>query len=100
MYIPPSKRAAMKHLRLALRSAVRKMPKRALLSAYCSLAYLYPGSHPDGIEDWDGPKDLMRITREARRRADAELLTGNEQHLYQATKVAIERVLDEARMER
>jgi len=89
----------MKHLRLALRSAVRKMPKRTLLRAYCSLAYVYPGFHPDGIKDWKGPKDVMRIAREAWRRAGAEQITDNELYPYQATKAAMARALDEARME-
>lgn len=99
IYIPPSRKAAEKRLSSTLRGAVRKMAKRDFLKAYCSLAYLYPGFHPDGIDDWDGPRDILRIAREAWRRADAEQLTDNELYPYQATKAAIARARDELRAE-
>ncbi|HWQ90043.1 MAG TPA: hypothetical protein VN673_00110 [Clostridia bacterium] len=91
---------AEKHLRAALRGAVRRMPKRDFLRAYCSLAYLYPGFHPDCIDDWDGPTDILRLAREAWRRAAASQLTDNELYPYQATKAAIARGRDEAATER
>jgi hypothetical protein len=100
IYIPPSSRTAEKHLKSALRGAVRKMPKRGFLKAYCSLAYLYPGFHPDGIDDWDGPKEVLRIAREAWRRAGAAQLTDNELYPYQASKAAIVRARQEAGIER
>jgi hypothetical protein len=100
IYIPPSRRTAEEHLRSALRGTVRKMPKRDFLKAYCSLAYLYPGFHPDGIDDWNGPRGILRIAREAWRRANAAQLTDNELYPYQATKAAISRARQEARIER
>ena len=100
IYIPPSRSAAEKHLRLALRGAVRKMAKRDFLKAYCSLAYLYPGFHPDGIDDWDGPKAILRLAREAWRRAGGAQLTDNELYPYQASKAAIVRARQEAGIER
>ncbi len=100
IYIPPSRNAAERHLRSALRGAVRRMPKRHFLKGYCSLAYLYPGFHPDEIDDWDGPRDILRIAREAWRRAGAEQLTDNELYPYQATKAAIARALNEIRTHR
>src|SRR6516164_3346028 len=86
IYIPPSKVVAERLVQSALGSAVRRIPKRNFLKAYCSLAYLYPGFHPDFIEEWEGPKDLMRIAREARRREKAGELTDNELYPYQASK--------------
>lgn len=100
IYIPPSERVAEKHLRAALRGAVRRMPKRNFLKAYCSLAYLYPGFHPDGIDDWDGPKTILRIAREAWRRARAAKVSDNELYPYQATKAAIARARAKAKAER
>ena len=86
IYIPPSLRAAEKHLRVALTADVQKVSKSDFMKAYCSLAYLYPGFHPDGIDDWDGPTDILKIGREAWRRAEAGELTDNELYPYQATK--------------
>jgi len=100
IYIPPSREAAEKHLRSAVRGAVRKMPKEDFLKAYCSLAYLYPGFHPDGIDDWDGPTDVLRIAREAWRRARAEQFTDNELYPYQATRAAIVHALGKMRAQR
>jgi hypothetical protein len=99
IYIPRSRETAERHLRSALRGGVRGVPKRDFLKAYCSLAYLYPGFHPDCIDDWDGPKAVLRIAREAWRRAGAAQLTDNELYPYQATKAAIARARAEARAE-
>jgi hypothetical protein len=86
IYIPPSLRAAEKHLKEALASDVEKLSKQDFMKAYCSLAYLYPGFHPDGIDDWDGPTDILKLGREAWRRVEAGELTDNELYPYQATK--------------
>ena len=91
IYIPATRDAAMRHVRSALRGGVRKMPKRDFLNAYCSLAYSYPGFHPDSMDDWDGPKHLLRIAREAWRRAGSGQLSDNELYPYQATQAAIAR---------
>jgi hypothetical protein len=71
------------------------MPKRDFLKAYCSLAYLYPGFHPDGIDDWDGPEEILSIAREAWRRADRGELSDNELYPYQATKAGLACGIDE-----
>jgi hypothetical protein len=99
IYIPPSRKTAEKHLNSAVTGRVRGLSKRDFLKAYCSLAYLYPGFHPDGIGDWDGPPDILPIAREAWRRAIAGQLTDNELHPYQATKAAIVQARHGARMD-
>jgi hypothetical protein len=86
IYIPPSLRAAEKHLKQALASDHKKLSKLDFMKAYCSPAYLYPSFHPDCIDDWDGPKDILKLAREAWRRADDGDLTDNELYPYQATK--------------
>jgi hypothetical protein len=88
VYIPPSRKKAERHLESAMRGALWEMPKWDFLKAYCSLAYLHPGFHPDGINDWDGPKNILRIAREAWRRAGAAQLPDKELYPYQATKAA------------
>lgn len=86
IYIPPSMRAAEKHLKAALACDVEKMAKPDFMKAYCSLAYLYPGFHPEGIDDWDGPTDVLKLGREALHRAESGELSDNELFPYQATK--------------
>ena len=86
IYIPPSLQAAEKHLKSALAADVGKLSKPDFMKAYCSLAYLYPGFHPEGIDDWDGPTDIFKLGREALRRAEAGELSDNELFPYQATK--------------
>ena len=86
IYIPPSLRVAEKLLKQALTSDVKKLSKTDFMKAYCSLAYLYPGFHPDSIDDWDGPTDILKLGREAWRRAKAGKLTDNELYPCQATK--------------
>jgi hypothetical protein len=100
MYIPASAEAAERHLRIALSGRLRAMAKREFLRAYCSLAYTYPGFHPDCIGDWDGPREVLRIAREALRRAGAGQLTDNELDPCQATKAAIVCAGREAGIER
>jgi hypothetical protein len=100
IYVPPSMKTAERHLNSALGERIREMSKRDFLRAYCSLAYLYPGFHPDGIDEWDGPRDVARVAREAWRRAVDGQLTDNELYPYQATKAAIVHARHEARTEK
>ncbi len=51
IYIPPSCKTADKHLALALSRNLKILSKTDFIRAWCSLAYLYPGLHPDGYED-------------------------------------------------
>jgi hypothetical protein len=69
------------------------MPKETVVRAWCAIAYLYPGLHPDGCEDFESgwPRVLRRFAAEAWRRADAGELTDNELYCYQACKARITR---------
>jgi len=95
IYIPPSRQAAETHLREALAGRLETMTPVEFMKAYCSLAYLYPGFHPDGMDDWEGPQDVLPVAREAWRRAEAGELNDDELYPYQATKAAISQARQE-----
>lgn len=56
------------------------MPKKDFVSAWYSVAYIFPGLHPDGYEDADSgwPRVLKRFAEEAWRRAGVGELTDEE----------------------
>src|SRR5436190_13847540 len=91
IYIPPSCRTAEKHLAIAFKRKLHSLTATEFVRAWCSLAYLYPGLHPDGFSSrgsgW--PKALKRIAAEAWRRADAGKLTDNQLYCYQACKARL-----------
>src|SRR5262245_13528032 len=91
IYIPPSSRTAEKHLTLALKHKLRSLTKVKFLRAWCSLAYLYPGLHPDGYQSCDSgwPKTLKPIAAEAWRRARAGEITDSQLYCYQACKARL-----------
>jgi hypothetical protein len=91
IYIPPSCERADKHLSAALTGSPSNLTKLEFIRAWCSLAYLYPGLHPDGYEDGDSgwPEDLKPIAAEAWRRARAGKLTDNELYCYQVCKARL-----------
>ena len=72
-YVPNSFRAAGRQVRMALAKATEAIPTSCLVRAWCSVAYLFPGLHPDGFEvaksGW--PPALRRFAAEARRRLEA-----------------------------
>jgi hypothetical protein len=72
-YIPDSTRTAAAQLRLALTRPLETLPKPDFIRAWSSIAYLFPGLHPDGFEDADSgwPRALRRFAAEAWRRAEA-----------------------------
>lgn len=82
IYIPESKQAAGANLRLALAHPLAHLPKVDFVRAWSSIAYLFPGLHPDGFEDSDSgwPRSLRPFAAEAWRRADADGL--NDDELY------------------
>jgi len=72
-YIPDSARTAATQLRLAIEQPLEKLPKADFIRAWSSIAYLFPGLHPDGFEDAESgwPRVLRRFAAEAWRRAEA-----------------------------
>ena len=70
-----------------------KLPRRDFLRAWCSIAYLYPGLHPDGYESADSgwPRVLKRFAAEAWRRARAGRFSDHELYCYQACKARLRR---------
>src|SRR5581483_12261852 len=72
MHIPNSLRSAGKNLRKAFRTNLGEMSKMEFIRAWASLAYLFPGLHPDAFDDADSgwPRVLKPFAAEAWRRAD------------------------------
>jgi hypothetical protein len=73
IYVPKSLKVAGRELRLALTCSLEILPKDRFIRAWSSIAYLFPGLHPDGFDDPDSgwPRVLRRFAAEAWRRADA-----------------------------
>ena len=80
IYVPNSNREAGIALRRAFRCPLESHSKREFLRAWCAVAYLFPGLHPDGFEEPDSgwPRVLRRIAAEAWRRAAASELADEE----------------------
>ncbi len=80
IYVPESAKAAGAGLRLALAHPLKQLPKKEFFCAWSSIAYLFPGLHPDGFEDAESgwPRTLRRFAAEAWRRADAGELDDEE----------------------
>jgi hypothetical protein len=73
IYIPESKREAASKLRLAFSRPLETLTKMDFIRAWSSIAYLFPGLHPDGYEETGSgwPRVLHRFAAEAWRRAEA-----------------------------
>lgn len=73
VFVPASLRVASRELRFALAAPLEQLPKLDFVRAWCSVAYLFPGLHPDGFEHTDSgwPRSLRRFATEAWRRAEA-----------------------------
>jgi hypothetical protein len=86
-YIPDSSRNAAAQLRFALAQPLETLPKPHFIRAWSSIAYLFPGLHPDSFEDAESgwPRVLRRFAADAWRRAgigeldDAALYTSDAQ---------------------
>jgi hypothetical protein len=80
IYVPNSMREAGRQVRQALPGATKRLSKRKFLRAWCSIAYLFPGLHPDGFDEPDSgwPPVLKRFAAEAWRRADDRELADDE----------------------
>jgi hypothetical protein len=88
VYIPPSCRAAERHLSFAYKKGLRSLSKAQFVQGWCSLSFLYPGLHPDGFASrgsgW--PKHFKPFAEEAWRRYESGELTDSELYCYQASK--------------
>lgn len=82
IYLPDSLRSARRQVRLALAAPLGRAPKANFIRAWCSVAYHFPGLHPDGFDDADSgwPRAVKRFAAEAWRRAEAGEL--NDEELY------------------
>jgi hypothetical protein len=80
IYIPNRLQSAGRELRLALNQPLAELPTETFVRAWCCVAYLFPGLHPDGFEEADSgwPRVLKRFAAEAWRRADAGELADEE----------------------
>lgn len=91
IYIPPSSRAAEKHLGFAFKKGLSSLNQKEFVRGWCSLSFLYPGLHPDGFASrgsgW--PKHFKPFAAEAWRRFEVGELTDNELYCYQASKARI-----------
>ncbi len=69
-------------LRRAFATQLKQLPKPDFIRAWCAVASIFPGLHPDGYADagsgW--PRVLKRFAAEAWRRADAGELADEELH--------------------
>ena len=72
-YIPDSAKTAATQLRSALAQPLENLSKTDFVRAWASIAYLFPGLHPDGFEDAESgwPRVLRRFAAEAWLRAEA-----------------------------
>lgn len=80
IYVPNSLRAAGRELREAMAWPLEDLPRERFVHAWSSVAYLFPGLHPDGFDDADSgwPRVLKRFASEAWRRANTGELADDE----------------------
>jgi hypothetical protein len=80
VYVPNRLRSAGREIRLALGRPLNALSHEDFLRAWCSVAYLFPGLHPDGFDDAESgwPRALKRFAAEAWRRADVGELADEE----------------------
>lgn len=75
--VPCSARHAATILRFALKSSPTDQTKQGFVAAWCAIAYLFPGLHPDSFDDAESgwPRPLKGFAVEAWKRYDSgELL--------------------------
>jgi hypothetical protein len=63
----------MAELNAAFANPLKQLSKPEFLRAWCALAFVYPGFHPDSVDEPDNgwPPRIRRFAREAWRRASA-----------------------------
>jgi len=67
IHVPDLPRSAGRQIRRALAAPLECAPNANCVRAWCSVAYLFPGLHPDGFEDADRgwPRILKHFAAEA-----------------------------------
>jgi hypothetical protein len=80
IYVPRSLCDVGKQFRTALQNDITTLRAREFVRAWCGIAYLFPGLHPDGYDHADSgwPRVFKRFAAEAWRRADAGELADEE----------------------
>ena len=80
VFVPNSLKAAGREIRIALATPLANLSHQQFVRSWCSVAYLFPGLHPDGYDDPDSgwTKVLKCFAAEAWRRADLGELSEDE----------------------
>lgn len=80
IYIPSCLKSAARELRLSFNGPLTMLPAGVFVRAWCSVAYLFPGLHPDGYDEAESgwPRVLQPFAAEAWRRAEAGQLRDEE----------------------
>jgi hypothetical protein len=78
--IPDDPRSAGSRIRLAIKRPLNQLSHEEFIGVWSSLAYLFPGLHPDGFEDKDSgwPLGLQKFATEAWDRFDRGELADEE----------------------
>jgi hypothetical protein len=84
LYVPNSLKGAGRQIKAALGVTLAEMGRVDFVRVWCSVAYLFPGLHPDGFDDTESgwPRVLRRFAAEAWRRAQTGEMSDDE--LYPA----------------
>jgi len=102
-FIPSSLGEAGEKLRIGLQCPANLLSKRDFINAWSSIAYLFPGLHPDGFDDPDSgwPRVLKVFAAEARKRAEAGELEDEELYASDAQWAGLyDRMTDHTEEER
>jgi hypothetical protein len=80
IFIPSCLRCAGNELRLSFARPLEQQADHEFVRAWCCVAYLFPGLHPDAFEDAESgwTRVLRPIAAEAWRRAEAGRLADDE----------------------
>ncbi len=82
LLVPDSARAAGSNLRQAFGDPLDALSKSDFMRAWCAVAYLFPGLHPDGFENDESgwPRALKPFAVEAWRRNEQGELEDDEMY--------------------
>jgi len=80
LYIPSSQREAAQCLHAGYQNPPTEISREDFIRVWSSVAYLFPGLHPDGFADKDSgwPRPLKSFAAEAWRRAESGELADGE----------------------